>query len=74
MTEVVTYDDPEEIIEELFESLLSRYKIGLDMQMRGSNFIFDFVNLIYYKCHKINFDAVVHILIFWTGKKTKKQQ
>ena len=54
-TEVLTYDDPEEIIEELFESLVSRYKIGLETQMRSSDLIFDFINLIYYKCHKINF-------------------
>ena len=26
------------------------------MQMRGSGFIFDFVNLVYYKCHKRNFE------------------
>ena len=23
--------------------------------MRGSDFIFDYVHLLYYKCHKINF-------------------
>ena len=34
--DVMTYDDPEkEIIEELFESLLSRYQIGLKTQVRG---------------------------------------
>ena len=44
-----------EIITELFDSFLSRYQIGLETQMTDSNFIFACVNLLYYKCHKINF-------------------
>ena len=42
--EVLAYDDANEAIEELFESLLFRYYIGLETQMRGSDFIFDCVN------------------------------
>ena len=52
--EIITYDNLEEIIEELLESLLSRYQIGLGTPMTGSDFIFDCVNLLHYKCHKIN--------------------
>ena len=37
----------------LFESLLFRYQTGLET-LRGSDYIFDCVNLLYYKCHKIN--------------------
>ena len=37
------------------KSLLSRYQIGIETLMRGSDFIFDSVQLLYYKCHKINF-------------------
>ena len=44
-----------EVVNELFESLLSRYKIGLETSMRGSDFIFDSFQLLYHKCHKINF-------------------
>ena len=33
----------------------SKYQIDLEMQMRGSNFIFDCANLLYCKCPKINF-------------------
>ena len=37
--DVMTYDDPEkEIIEELFESLLSRNQIDLKTQVRGQWF------------------------------------
>ena len=49
--EVMTYDNPDEIIEELLNSLLSRYQIGLETRMRESDFIFDYVNLLYYKCN-----------------------
>ena len=51
----MTYDNANEFIEEAFESLYSRYLIGLELSMRGSHFIFDGVNLLYCKCHKINF-------------------
>ena len=53
--EVMPYDDANEVIKEIFDSLLSRYQIRLEISMRGSNFIFHGVSLLYYKCHKINF-------------------
>ena len=45
--QVMAYDDKNEIIEELFDSLLSRYQIGLETQMRGRDFVSDCVNLLY---------------------------
>ena len=51
--EIMTFDKADEVVQELFESLLSRYKIGLEARMKGSNFIFNCVNLLHYKCHKI---------------------
>ena len=45
----------DEVIDELFQSLLSRYQIGLETSMKGSNVIFDSVHLLYHKSHKINF-------------------
>ena len=53
--EFMSYDNANEVVNELFQSLLSRYQIGLETSMRGSDFIFDLVQLLYYKCHKINF-------------------
>ena len=47
------YDNVSEVINELFESLLSRYQVGLKTSMRGSDLIFHSVQLLYYKCHKI---------------------
>ena len=54
-SKVMTNNNLDVITEELFDSVLPRYQIGLNTQMRGSEFIFDCVNLLYCKCHYINF-------------------
>ena len=41
-------------MKESFQSLLSRYQIRLETSMTVSDFVFDCVHLLYYKCHKIN--------------------
>ena len=46
--------ETDEIIEELFESFLEKYHEGLEEGMKGREFIFDSVDLLYYKCHKIS--------------------
>ena len=48
-------DKADEIFEKHFESLLNRYQIGLETSVRDSDFIFDCVHVLYYKCQKINF-------------------
>ena len=48
------YDKAGEVFEDLFESSLYRYQIGLETSMKSSDFIFDCVHLFYYKCLKIN--------------------
>ena len=40
--------------------------------MKASNFIFDSIQLMYYKCHKVNSRRVFYILILQTGQKRKK--
>ena len=49
------YSDKNDVIEKLFKSLRSRYQENLETSMKESDFIFDSVQLTYYKCHKINF-------------------
>ena len=49
------YNDKNEVVDELFESLHSRYQGNLEISMRGSDFIFDPVQLTYYKCDIVNF-------------------
>ena len=53
----ISYNGADEV-DELFESLRSRYQGNLETSMRGSYFIFDSVHLMYYKCHKVNFRSV----------------
>ena len=45
--ELMPYDNANEFVNELFESLLSRYQIVLETSMRGNDFIFDSVKLLY---------------------------
>ena len=66
---VMTYDNVNEIIEGFFDLLLPRYQISLEIQMRGSDFIFECINLLYFKFHKINLNAVVHIFILQVESK-----
>ena len=53
-----------EVVNEVLESLLSRYQICLEATMkererereRERDFVFDSVQLLYCKCHKISFE------------------
>ena len=61
-----------EVIENLFESLLNRYQTGLKTSMRGRDFHFDRVHLLYYKYQKINFKRVGWYIDSPDWMKTKK--
>ena len=45
--------ETDEIIEEIFKSLLLRYQEGLEGSMDGSHFVFDSVDALYYNLNKI---------------------
>ena len=47
-------DKEDEVIKKLCESLLKRYQIGLETSVSSNIFIFNSVDLLHYKCHKIN--------------------
>ena len=71
----ISCNDANEVVDELFDSLRSRYQNNLERTMRGSIFTFGSVQLLDCKCHKINFrrggsyiDSPERI------KKRKKQQ
>ena len=51
--EIMINDEANEVVKELFDSLRNRYQNNLE-SMQGSKFVFDYVHLLYYKCHKIN--------------------
>ena len=52
--EFMNGSDTDEIIKELFKSLLQRYQENLQEKMRGSDFGFDGVNFLYYDFNKIS--------------------
>ena len=50
--EIMFGDDNDDVIEQLFESLLQKYEENLQNKMRGSEFEFDGVNFLYYDFNK----------------------
>ena len=52
--EITMGSETDEIIEDFFKSYLQRYQEGLEESMKGSEFVFDSVNSLYYKLHKIS--------------------
>ena len=53
--EIMISKEAHEVIEELFDSLKNRYQNNFETKMRNSEFVFDYVRLLYHKCHRINF-------------------
>ena len=51
---IVMSNETDEIIEEIFESLFQKYQAGLEEKMRGSEFVFDSVDLLHYNLYKIS--------------------
>ena len=51
--EIMINYEADEVKENLFESLKNRYQNNLE-SMKGSEFVFVYVHLLYYKYHKIN--------------------
>ena len=54
-TELISYDNANDINNKLFESLRSRYKGNSKISMERSDFVFNSVQSLYFKCHRINF-------------------
>ena len=52
--EIMIGNETDEIIRELFESLLQRYQERSEESMRGSEFVFDITDLLCYKLNKIS--------------------
>ena len=54
--EIMMNDEACKVIKELFDSLEYRFQKNLE-SVKGSEFAFDYVQLLYYKCRKINPDC-----------------
>ena len=51
--EIMINDEADEVTKKLFKSLTKRYQNNLE-KMKGSEFVFNYVDFLYYKCHKIH--------------------
>ena len=51
--EIMIRDEADEVIKELFDLLRNRCQNNLE-SMKGSEFVFDYTQLLYYKCYKTN--------------------
>ena len=51
--EIIINNEADVVIKEIFYSLKNRYQNNLQ-SMKGSEFVFDYVEFLYCKCHKIN--------------------
>ena len=54
---IIIVNETVEIIQELIYSLLRKYKKGLEESMKGSKFVFESVDLLHYKCHRISLNC-----------------
>ena len=52
---IMTNDKAVKVIK-LFKSLLNGYQNNLEKLMKGLEFVYDYVHLLYYKYHKLNLD------------------
>ena len=50
--EIMSGDEAVKVLKKLFDSIKNRYQNNLE-SMRGSKFVFDYVQLLYCKCDKI---------------------
>ena len=51
--QIMISDEADKVIKQLFDLLKNRYQNNFE-SMKGSHFAFDYVQLLYYECHKIN--------------------
>ena len=51
--EILMDSETDNIIDELFKSFLQRYQNNLEQKMKGSNFVFESVDLLFRSLHKI---------------------
>ena len=74
-TKFTSYIDANEVIDKLSKSLRSIYQGNLETSMEVSEFISDSVQLMYYKCHRVNFRGHDSNINYpdWIKKKKKQQ-
>ena len=69
-------NETDEVIKEIFVSVLQKYQKSLEESMKGSEFIYDWVDLLHYKCHKISLNcggSYIGSPKWLTNKKSNKK-
>ena len=56
--EIMIGSETDKIIEDLFKSFLQKYQEGLEESMRGSEFVYDSVDVLYYNLNKASLSRV----------------
>ena len=70
-----SYSDANDVMDKLFKPLRSIYQVNLETSMKGSDFIFDSVQILYYKCYKVDFSRGGSYIDSsdWVKKKNQQQ-
>ena len=67
-----SYNDTNEVVNRLLESLCSKYQDSLETSMKGDDFTFDSAEKMHYKYHKVNFKCSGSYIDYPNRIKTKK--
>ena len=62
------------IIKDLFESFLQKYQEGLEESMRGSEFVYDSIDVLHYNLNEVSLSRGGSYIDFPKWVKTKGQQ
>ena len=52
--EILIGTETDDVSNELFKSFFKKYQKGLETKIKGSEFVFDSIGLLYYRLHKIS--------------------
>ena len=72
--EIMVGSETNEIIIDLFRSFLQKYQEGLEEPMRGSEFVYDCVDVLYYNLNKVSLRRGGSYIDSPKWLKNKKQQ
>ena len=70
--EVMTGNETDETIKEVFETLLQQYEEGLEESMKGSEFIFNSIDIFYYNLNKTSLNRGGSYIDSFEWLKNKK--
>ena len=69
-----SYNNVNKVVDKVFNSLRLRYQGNLEKLMRGSDSSFNSAQLMYHKCHKLNYRGASSNIDSPDWIKTKKKQ